>query len=246
LACLSERSETLQWARPTLVETSSLSIQGGRHPIVEKTLATPFVPNDLILNKKRQMLIITGPNMGGKSTYMRQTALIVLLAHIGCYVPASQAEIGYFDQIFTRIGAQDDLSGGQSTFMVEMSETAQILKSATEKSLILMDEIGRGTSTFDGLSLAWAIASYLATTLKAYTLFSTHYFEMTQLPMIYETLFNVHLHAIEYEEKLIFLYQVQEGPANRSYGIQVAELAGVPHTVIQMAKEKLLALENKA
>jgi len=246
LACLSERSETLQWARPTLVETSSLSIQGGRHPIVEKTLATPFVPNDLILNKKRQMLIITGPNMGGKSTYMRQTALIVLLAHIGCYVPASQAEIGYFDQIFTRIGAQDDLSGGQSTFMVEMSETAQILKSATEKSLILMDEIGRGTSTFDGLSLAWAIASYLATTLKAYTLFSTHYFEMTQLPMIYETLFNVHLHAIEYEEKLIFLYQVQEGPANRSYGIQVAELAGVPHAVIQMAKEKLLALENKA
>jgi DNA mismatch repair protein MutS len=246
LNCLSERAETLQWAKPTLLETSELSIQGGRHPIVEKTLSTPFVANDLIFNKNRKMLIITGPNMGGKSTYMRQTALIVLLAHMGSYIPANSAEIGYFDQIFTRIGAQDDLSGGQSTFMVEMNETAQILKSATENSLILMDEIGRGTSTFDGLSLAWAIASYLATELKAYTLFSTHYFEMTQLPMIYADLFNVHLNAIEYEEKLIFLYQVQEGAASRSYGIQVAELAGVPRAVIQMAKEKLLALEKNA
>lgn len=243
LGCLAERAETLHWQRPELLESTECYIEASRHPIVEQTLKTPFIPNDLMLNDMRRMLMITGPNMGGKSTYMRQNALIVLLAHIGSFVPAKSAKIGKFDQIFTRIGAQDDLSSGRSTFMVEMTETAAILQNATAQSLVLLDEIGRGTSTFDGLSLAWAIASYLSTQIKAFTLFSTHYFEMTDLPKAYPTIHNVHLDAVEFGESLVFLYSVQEGPASQSYGIQVAQLAGVPDSVIAIAKEKLLSLE---
>ncbi len=244
LACLAERAEALNWCKPELSDTKELWIEGGRHPVVEQSLKTPFIANDLTLHTQRNMLIITGPNMGGKSTYMRQTALIVLLAHIGSFVPASKAKIGIFDKIFTRIGAQDDLSGGRSTFMVEMTETANILQHATQQSLILMDEIGRGTSTFDGLSLAWAIAYHLASDLKPFTLFSTHYFEMTQLPDLFPDIANIHLGAVEYAQALTFLYHVQEGPANRSYGIQVAQLAGVPAAVIERAKQKLLQLET--
>jgi len=244
LGCLAERSETLEWQRPELLESTELQIEGGRHPVVEQSLKTSFVPNTLSLDPVRQILIITGPNMGGKSTYMRQNALIVLLAHIGSFVPAKSAKIGLFDKIFTRIGAHDDLSGGRSTFMVEMTETAHILQNATEKSLVLMDEIGRGTSTFDGLSLAWAIASHLASHLKAYTLFATHYFELTQLPLLFSNISNIHLDAVEHGDSLVFLYNVQEGPANRSYGIQVARLAGVPASVIDSAKLKLMDLEG--
>lgn len=244
LSCLAERAETLHWHRPELLETTECYIQAGRHPVVEQMLKAPFIPNDLSLDTNRQMLMITGPNMGGKSTYMRQNALIVLLAHIGSFVPAKSAKIGQFDKIFTRIGAQDDLSGGRSTFMVEMTEAALILQNATDKSLVLLDEIGRGTSTFDGLSLAWAIASYLTTDIKAFTLFSTHYFEMTQLPTLYPSISNIHLDAVEFGESLVFLYSVQEGPASQSYGIQVAQLAGVPASVISIAKQKLLELEN--
>jgi len=243
LASLAERAETLNWHKPELLDSTELHIQGGRHPIVEQVLETPFVPNAITLNKTRRMLMITGPNMGGKSTYMRQTALIVLLAHIGSFVPAHKARIGLFDKIFTRIGAHDNLSSGQSTFMVEMVETAHILHHATPKSLVLMDEIGRGTSTFDGLSLAYAIAYHLATHLKAFTLFSTHYFEMTELPALIPEVVNVHLSAVEYGDTLVFLYNVQEGPASRSYGLQVAQLAGIPNEVLVLAKQKLAELE---
>ena len=244
LACLAERAESLDWHKPELVDTNELSIDSGRHPIVEQHLKTPFIANHLLLDPKRKILIITGPNMGGKSTYMRQTAIIVLLAHIGSFIPAKSAKIGVFDKIFTRIGAQDDLSGGRSTFMVEMTETAEILQRATENSLVLIDEIGRGTSTFDGLALAWSIASYLAEKIKAFTLFSTHYFEMVHLPEHYSNVANIHLGAVEYQDTLVFLYSVQEGPANQSYGIQVAQLAGLPEEVIQNAKQKLMELES--
>lgn len=244
LNCLAERAESLQWCRPTLTDTTELSIQAGRHPVVEQVSNIAFIPNHLEMSFDRRLLIITGPNMGGKSTYMRQIALIVLLAHIGSFVPANSATIGVFDKIFTRIGAQDDLSGGRSTFMVEMTETAHILHHATEHSLVLMDEIGRGTSTFDGLSLAWAIAEHLATQTRAFTLFATHYFELTEFPKIIKASANVHLNAIEYENTLIFLYAVQEGPASQSYGIQVAKLAGIPEAVIRKAQQKLVELEE--
>lgn len=244
LTTLAERADSLNWTRPELIEGATLHIEGGRHPVVEETLKHSFIPNDLELDHKRRMLIITGPNMGGKSTYMRQTALIVLLAHIGSFVPAKKAQIGNFDQIFTRIGAQDDLSGGRSTFMVEMTETAHILQNATEHSLVLLDEIGRGTSTFDGLSLAWAIAQHLAKHTKVCTLFASHYFEMTELPKQINTIANVHLNAIEQDHSLIFLYRVCEGPANRSFGLQVAKLAGLPETILKQAREKLLELES--
>ncbi len=244
LTALAERADSLHWTRPELVEESTLHVEGGRHPVVEETLQTAFIPNDLNLNDKRRMLIITGPNMGGKSTFMRQTALIVLLAHIGSFVPAKKARVGHFDQIFTRIGAFDDLSGGRSTFMVEMTETANILANASENSLILLDEIGRGTSTFDGLSLAWAIAQHLAKQTKACTLFATHYFEMTELPKSIKNVANVHLDAIEQDHTLTFLYKVCEGPANRSFGLQVAKLAGLPEIVLKQAREKLSELES--
>lgn len=240
-----ERAVSLRWVRPTLSATTGIHITGGRHPVVESVAQHPFVPNDVMLNSERRMLIITGPNMGGKSTYMRQTALIVLLAHVGAFVPASAAHIGNIDRIFTRIGAADDLASGRSTFMVEMTETANILHNATEHSLVLMDEVGRGTSTFDGLSLAWAAAHYLAEGLRAYTLFATHYFELTALPEEVATVANVHLDASEHQDRLVFLHTVQPGAANQSYGIQVAQLAGVPRTVIQRAKEKLRLLEKQ-
>jgi len=202
------------------------------------------VPNDLVMDAQRRMLMITGPNMGGKSTYMRQVTLIVLMAHIGSYVPADAAIIGPIDRIFTRIGAHDDLSTGRSTFMVEMTEAANILNNATANSLVLMDEIGRGTSTFDGLSLAWAFAEFLATKKQAFTLFATHYFELTSLPEKISTIANVHINAVEHGDKIVFLHSVKDGPANQSYGLQVAQLAGVPKNVIDQARKKLNQLEQ--
>jgi len=245
LGSLAERACVLQWSRPDLVAQSCITIECGRHPIVEKFSTAPFVPNDLRFDSGRNMLIITGPNMGGKSTYMRQAALIVLLAHIGSFVPADRVTVGPLDRIFTRIGAADDLAGGRSTFMVEMTEAANILHNATARSLILMDEIGRGTSTFDGLSLAWAMAHHIATRLKSFTLFATHYFELTTLANDVEGCVNVHLDATEHGDGIVFLHAVKEGPASRSYGLQVAQLAGVPRDVITQARHYLEALESQ-
>ncbi len=244
LANLAERAVALNLNRPQLVDEPCLEIQEGRHPVVEQVLEDPFVPNDLALDDHRRMLVITGPNMGGKSTFMRQVALIVLLAHCGAFVPAASARIGPIDRIFTRIGAADDLAGGRSTFMVEMTETANILHNATPRSLVLMDEIGRGTSTYDGLSLAWACAGHLATQVRAFTLFATHYFELTALAEQYETCANVHLDAVEHGDELVFLHRVKDGPANRSFGLQVAQLAGVPRGVIAEARQHLVSLEK--
>jgi len=246
LVNFAERADSLNLAAPVLSQQPGIHIEAGRHPVVEQVSELPFVANDLKLSDQRRMLIITGPNMGGKSTYMRQAALIVILAHIGCYVPAQAATIGPVDKIFTRIGASDDLASGRSTFMVEMSETANILNNATANSLVLMDEIGRGTSTFDGLSLAWACASHLAKQVKAFTLFATHYFELTTLADEHKAIHNVHLDAIEHGDKIIFLHTVKDGPASQSYGLQVAALAGVPCAVIDQAKAKLQQLENHA
>jgi DNA mismatch repair protein MutS len=245
LASLAERACALEWTRPDLVAEPRLHIECGRHPIVQRFSTAPFVPNDLRLGPGRHMLIITGPNMGGKSTYMRQAALIALLAHIGSYIPADRATIGPLDRIFTRIGAADDLAGGRSTFMVEMTEAANILHNARARSLILMDEIGRGTSTFDGLSLAWAMARHIATRLKSFTLFATHYFELTTLVTEVEGCANVHLDATEHGDSIVFLHAVKDGPANRSYGLQVAQLAGVPREVIAQARHYLEALESQ-
>ncbi len=241
-----ERAQALNLNRPELVTENRLEIAGGRHPVIEQLLDTPFVPNDLHLDADKQMLIITGPNMGGKSTYMRQTALITLLAHTGSFVPAERAVIGTIDRIFTRMGSSDDIAGGRSTFMVEMTETANILNNATSSSLVLMDEVGRGTSTFDGLSLAWSAAEHLARHTHSFTLFATHYFEMTALPETLKNVANVHLTATEHEDSIIFLHSVHQGPASKSYGLQVAKLAGVPHSVINQAKQQLQKLENAA
>ncbi len=243
LACLAERAGALNWCRPQLTDTPGIHVEGGRHPVVEGQVDT-FVPNDLHLDPERHMLIVTGPNMGGKSTYMRQNALIVLMAHLGSYVPAERAVIGPVDRIFTRIGASDDLASGRSTFMVEMTETANILHNATEHSLVLLDEIGRGTSTFDGLSLAWAVAEHLARK-RTLTLFATHYFELTALEQALPGVVNVHLEAAEYGDHIVFLHAVRPGPANQSYGLQVAALAGVPPAVIERAREKLRELESR-
>ena len=240
-----ERAETLNFSRPTLMRENGILIEGGRHPVVEQVSDQPFVPNDLTFSNEERMAVITGPNMGGKSTYMRQIALIVLLAHTGCYVPAESAKIGPIDRIFTRIGSSDDLASGRSTFMVEMTETANILNNATPCSLVLMDEIGRGTSTFDGLSLAWACAAHLAQKLRAYTLFATHYFELTALPEQFDGVVNLHLNATEHNDNIIFMHKVQEGPASQSYGLQVAKLAGIPQDVVGQAKEKLVQLEQQ-
>ena len=246
LGCLAERADSLSLIPATLVEEPGIEVSGGRHPVVEQVLDSPFVANDLSFNEQRRMLVITGPNMGGKSTYMRQAALIVLLAHIGSCVPAQSATIGLVDRIFTRIGSSDDLAGGRSTFMVEMTETANILHNASERSLVLMDEIGRGTSTFDGLSLAWACAVQLAEKVKSFTLFATHYFELTALPEKTSGVANVHLDATEYNDDIVFLHAVQEGPASQSYGIQVAKLAGIPAEVIALARLELASLEAGA
>lgn len=240
---LAERADSLDYCRPILTDDTGIHIQAGRHPVVEQVLDEPFIANPIELNSKRKMLIITGPNMGGKSTYMRQTALIALMAHIGSYVPAESAQIGSIDRIFTRIGASDDLASGRSTFMVEMTETANILHNATTKSLVLMDEIGRGTSTYDGLSLAWASAEWLAKQLGAMTLFATHYFELTELPNQIPHLANVHLDAVEHGDSIAFMHSVQEGAASKSYGLAVAALAGVPKSVIKNARVKLSQLE---
>ncbi|EKF9575897.1 DNA mismatch repair protein MutS [Vibrio cholerae] len=240
---LAERAENLEYCRPTLVQEAGIHIQGGRHPVVERVMNEPFIANPIELNPQRRMLIITGPNMGGKSTYMRQTALIALMAHIGSYVPAESASIGPLDRIFTRIGASDDLASGRSTFMVEMTETANILHNATRNSLVLMDEIGRGTSTYDGLSLTWASAEWLAKEIGAMTLFATHYFELTELPNVLPHLANVHLDAVEHGDGIAFMHAVQEGAASKSYGLAVAGLAGVPKPVIKNARAKLQQLE---
>jgi DNA mismatch repair protein MutS len=243
LANLAERAIELDYVRPSLTGEPRLAIEAGRHPVVERSLESPFVPNDLALDDATRMLVITGPNMGGKSTYMRQTALIVIMACMGSFVPAASAVIGPFDRVFTRIGASDDLAGGRSTFMVEMTETAVILNSATDSSLVLMDEIGRGTSTYDGLSLAWACASHIARRVRAFTLFATHYFELTSLAAEIDEVENVHLDATEHGDELIFLHAVKPGPASRSYGLQVARLAGVPREVVASARRYLEHLE---
>ncbi len=244
LACLAERADSLSLCQPEFCDEEVFEISQGRHLVVEQVLTEPFIANDALLNSKRRMLLITGPNMGGKSTYMRQNAIIALLAHIGSFVPASAARLAPLDRIFTRIGSSDDLASGRSTFMVEMTETANILHNATPRSLVLMDEVGRGTSTFDGLSLAWAAAVQLARSVKAFTLFATHYFELTSLPEQCPTMANVHLDATEHQDHVVFLHNIQEGPANRSFGLQVAKLAGIPTPVLKAAQEKLAALER--
>ncbi|NNC63498.1 MAG: DNA mismatch repair protein MutS, partial [Gammaproteobacteria bacterium] len=245
LADLAERAAALSLVKPELDDAPQIRYTGGRHLGVEQARSEPFVPNDVTLDDDRRLLVITGPNMGGKSTYMRQTALIVILAHIGSFVPAESATIGPVDRIFTRIGAGDDLTGGRSTFMVEMTETANILNNATPQSLVLMDEIGRGTSTFDGLSLAWAAARFIGEQTQAFTLFATHYFELTSLAEELPATANVHLDATEHGQELIFLHSVKEGPANQSYGLHVARLAGVPQTVIDAARRYLGSLERE-
>ena len=245
LVCFADRARELDWSRPRLVEDAVLRIERGRHPVVEAVRDDPFEPNDLDLHADRRMLVITGPNMGGKSTYMRQNALIVLLAHIGSFVPATTATLGPIDRILTRIGAGDDLARGQSTFMVEMSETSYILHHATAQSLVLMDEIGRGTSTYDGLALAEACAKHLANANRCYTLFATHYFELTALAQPGSGIANVHLDAVEHGDSLVFMHAVKDGPADRSFGLQVAALAGLPKTVVREARGRLAELEQR-
>ncbi len=244
IACLAERAAALDFVRPRISDEPGIEIEAGRHPVVEQQVAD-FIANDTQLGPERALLLITGPNMGGKSTYMRQVALLVLLARAGSFVPARRARIGPIDQIFTRIGASDDLAGGRSTFMVEMTESAVILRNATASSLVLMDEVGRGTSTFDGLALAWAIARHLIEANRSLTLFATHYFELTRLSSDFATVANVHLDAVEHRDRIVFLYALREGPASQSYGIQVAQLAGVPAAVIRAARRYLVRLENE-
>ena len=244
LTNLAERAESLNYVMPNFSHQRGVNIKGGRHPVVEQVLKTPFIANPVLLNPQRHLLIVTGPNMGGKSTYMRQIALITLMAYIGSFVPADSAEIGPIDRIFTRIGASDDLASGRSTFMVEMTEMANILHQSSENSLVLVDEIGRGTSTYDGLSLAWACAEWLAKKTQSLTLFATHYFELTSLPNQLKGVANVHLDALEHNDTIAFMHSVQEGAASKSYGLAVAALAGVPKQVIQLAKQKLTQLEQ--
>ncbi|MDU2244711.1 MAG: DNA mismatch repair protein MutS, partial [Haemophilus parainfluenzae] len=244
LVNLAERAETLNYVAPQFSDEIGVKIENGRHPVVEQVLKDPFIANPVNLNQQRHLLIITGPNMGGKSTYMRQTALITLMAYIGSFVPADSAVIGQIDRIFTRIGASDDLASGRSTFMVEMTEMANILHQATSQSLVLIDEIGRGTSTYDGLSLAWACAEWLAKKTRSLTLFATHYFELTALPEQIEGIANIHLDALEHNNTIAFMHAVQDGSASKSYGLAVAALAGVPQSVIKLAKQKLHQLEK--
>jgi DNA mismatch repair protein MutS len=244
LNAFAQAAARYDYRAPQLVDEPIIDIREGRHPVVERQVDS-FISNDVQLAPTRRMLLVTGPNMGGKSTYMRQVALIVLLAHCGCFVPASGCRIGPVDAIFTRIGASDDLASGRSTFMVEMTEAAAILNGATERSLVLMDEIGRGTSTFDGMALAFSIARHLLDKNQSYALFSTHYFELTRLGHEYPECANVHLGAIEHGHSIVFLHSVEEGPASQSYGIEVAALAGIPAAVVRDAKRRLRALENR-
>ncbi|GGY70386.1 DNA mismatch repair protein MutS [Marinobacter zhanjiangensis] len=245
LTNFAERATSLRFTAPEFREAPGLDIDAGRHPVVEQLLDEPFVPNNVLMDEQRRMLVITGPNMGGKSTYMRQTALIALLAYCGSFVPADRAVLGPVDRIFTRMGSSDDIAGGRSTFMVEMTETANILHNASRHSLVLMDEVGRGTSTFDGLSLAWATAEHLAREIGCYTLFATHYFELTQLADQLDHAVNVHLTATEHDDSIVFLHTVHDGPASQSYGLQVAQLAGVPQPVIAQARSQLQRLEGE-
>jgi DNA mismatch repair protein MutS len=245
VATFAERAVALDYCAPTFTEQPVIEIEAGRHPVVERQVEA-FIPNDTRLHPARQLLLITGPNMGGKSTYMRQVALIALMAHCGAFVPAKRALLGPIDRIFTRIGAADDLAGGRSTFMVEMTESANILHHATEQSLVLMDEIGRGTSTFDGLALAWSIVRHLIERNRAFTLFATHYFQLTQLVEEFRQIANVHLDAVEHKDSIVFLHSVEEGPASQSYGLQVAQLAGIPATVIRTARRYLGKLEQES
>jgi DNA mismatch repair protein MutS len=245
LVALADHASRNNWCAPQLVSEPTIAIEQGRHPVVENQIER-FIANDCLLSAERKLLLITGPNMGGKSTFMRQVALITLLAYVGSFVPAASAVIGPIDRIFTRIGAADDLAGGRSTFMVEMTESAAILNNASEHSLVLMDEVGRGTSTFDGLALAWAIAKHLIEVTRSFTLFATHYFELTQLPEVHVTASNVHLSAVEHKDSIVFLHAVQSGPASQSYGLQVAQLAGVPAPVIRAARKHLSALESQS
>jgi DNA mismatch repair protein MutS len=246
LANLAERAATLNYVQPHFIKENSIDIKQGRHPVIEHAQSEPFTANDAYFDEQRKLLLITGPNMGGKSTYMRQIALITWLAYSGSFVPAEKCNIGPIDAIYTRIGASDNLSSGRSTFMVEMTEAANILNNASAQSLVLMDEVGRGTSTYDGLSLAWCCAEHLSEVNQSYCLFATHYFELTQLPELFEHMHNVHIDAIEHNEKIVFLHAVKEGPANQSYGLQVAQLAGIPKSVIASAKLKLKQLESEA
>ena len=243
VATLAERAEALGLVRPTFVPAIGMTVRAGRHPVVEQQV-DEFIPNDVVLRPDRRLLVVTGPNMGGKSTYMRQAAVIALLAYSGSFVPAASAEIGPLDAIHTRIGAADDLAGGRSTFMVEMTEAAAILHRATPQSLVLIDEIGRGTSTFDGLALAWAIAHQLAEKNRSLALFATHYFELTALPAEIDGCANIHFDAVEHGESIVFLHAVADGPANRSYGLQVAKLAGVPAEAIRRARSYLARLDK--
>jgi DNA mismatch repair protein MutS len=243
LSTFAQRAADSDYCRPEFTDVPLVEIEAGRHPVVERQVEN-FIANDTLLAAARQMLVVTGPNMGGKSTYMRQVALIALLAHCGSFVPAKRAQLGPLDAIFTRIGAADDLAGGRSTFMVEMTEAAYILHHATPESLVLMDEIGRGTSTLDGLALAWAIARHLVEKTRSLALFATHYFEMTRLAEDFQQVANVHLDAVEHQDSIVFLHSVEEGPANQSYGLQVAALAGVPGTVIRAARKRLAELEE--
>jgi DNA mismatch repair protein MutS len=245
LATLADRAAAHDYVRPVFADLPVLEIEGGRHPVVERQVEQ-FIANDAQLGPARRLLLVTGPNMGGKSTYMRQAALIALMAHAGSFVPAKRARLGAMDQLFTRIGAADDLAGGRSTFMVEMTEAAYILHHATERSLVLMDEIGRGTSTFDGLALAWAIAQHILTVNRSLSLFATHYFEMTRLAVEHREAANVHLDAVEHKDRIVFLHAVEEGPANQSYGVQVAQLAGVPSAVVRSARKQLMKLEQES
>ncbi len=243
LCAFAEIAVRRSWVRPLFADEPVIDIEAGRHPVVEEQV-DPFIANDCRFSAARRLLLITGPNMGGKSTYMRQVALIVLLAHIGAFTPARRCRIGPLDQIFTRIGAADDLAGGRSTFMVEMTESASILHNATDQSLVLMDEVGRGTSTFDGLALAWSIARHLIEKNQAYTLFATHYFELTQLALEFREVANVHLDAVEHGDRIVFMHAVEEGPASQSYGLQVAALAGIPQSVVRAARRRLQNLEQ--
>ena len=243
---LAQCADELDFCEPELTDKPGIAIEDGRHPVVEQVLEEPFIPNSVRMDDTQRLLIITGPNMGGKSTFMRQTAIITLLAYAGSFVPAKRAQLGPIDRIFTRIGASDDLAGGRSTFMVEMTETANILHNASTSSLVLMDEVGRGTSTFDGLSLAWASAEYLAQQINAFTLFATHYFELTTLPETLSNVANIHLDAVEHGDSIVFMHSVKDGPANQSYGLQVAALAGVPKAVIERAKTRLFQLEESS
>ena len=245
LATFAERALTLNYTAPAFTSEAMIKIEESRHPVVENQVDN-FITNNVKLGDSRQMLVITGPNMGGKSTYMRQVALIALLAHCGSFVPAKSSCIGPLDQIFTRIGASDDLASGRSTFMVEMTETANILHNATAQSLVLVDEVGRGTSTHDGLALAFAIAQHLLDKNRSYTLFATHYFELTRLVEKFSQVANVHFDAIEHKQRIIFMHAVNEGPASQSYGLKVAALAGVPELAIQMAKEYLGRLKMES